>query len=460
MSEEREDRYGCYRVRRLVARGGMGTVYEAEHVERGGIVALKVLERARGDEDLANRRFRREARILERVRHPNVVSILEAGFERGRPFLAMELLDGETLSAHLAHQGPLPVARVVELFAPITAAVAAIHDTRVLHRDLKLSNVLLARRGGAVDPVVLDFGISKAIEEDAGEAPLTRSEGLLGTPSYLSPEQTLNARAASPLSDEYSIGVMLYECLTGERPFGGVSPYEIMHAIVNAPLRSPSELRHDLPDGLEAVVLRALSRDPAARFGSVRALGSALLRFGDTKTAQRWAVELASGHSDGERTEVELPRSSVTPSRVADAWPPPPVETHTPRGRTLLALALAALGTLAFAALPHSPAPGRKPLASAAVARTPAAASLPVQLASGRLDPTLLPRAQRAPEGTVALPAPTASAAKTSSAPRKPPRLRVRATEAARSAEREQQPSAPTSPALARDAALDPFDAP
>jgi serine/threonine-protein kinase len=435
----------------------MGAIYEAEHVERGGVVALKVLERARGDEALAHLRFLREARLVQLVRHPNVVSLFEVGFELGRPFLVMELLKGETLSAYLARKGHLAVANVVELFAPITAAVAAIHDARILHRDLKLSNVLLARRGGATEPVVLDFGISRATEEDSEDGSLTGSGGLLGTPSYLSPEQTLNAKAATPLSDVYALGVMLYECLTGERPFAGSSPYEIMHAILNAPVRPPSQHRGAVPAELDGIVLRALSRDPMGRFASVRALGSALLRFGDTGVRERWAAELAEpggmDSSEADRTEIELRRPAVPNRPRAQAAAEPRRATLVPRGRTWAALGLAAVAGSAFAGLWQAPtaerafvAPELPPKASAAV---PAArADLPAT--PGRT----------ASMAVGAPPAPMASLTVNPPTP-KPVRRRVPAREASLSLARpERRATPPGSPALGRDDALDPFDVP
>jgi eukaryotic-like serine/threonine-protein kinase len=228
---------GGYRPTRLLARGGMGAVYEAEHAATGDRVALKVIDRPLAHEPTARERFLREGRILNALRHPNIVRLFEVGLDDDRPFIAMELLSGETLRDRLTREGRLSRAAALELFVPICDAVSAIHRAGVLHRDLKPSNVMLVRRGAATVPVILDFGISKDTAALLEDSTLTRTQGLLGTPLYLSPEQTLNSKAASPRSDQYALGVMLYQCITGLSPFSGASPYELMHAILNAPYR-------------------------------------------------------------------------------------------------------------------------------------------------------------------------------------------------------------------------------
>jgi eukaryotic-like serine/threonine-protein kinase len=295
-------RLAAYRVLRLLARGGMGVVYEAEHAEFGR-VALKTVEPSLTGTS-AWPRFLREARALQRVQHPHVVRVFEAVFDE-QPFIAMELLEGETLASSIAREGALPLSRLVALFAPILSAVAGIHAAGVLHRDLKLGNVMLAQRNGGDEPILLDFGISRLVDDPADEISLTHSEAVLGTPRYLSPEQTLNAKAASPLSDQYALGVMLYETATGERPFSGASTYEVMHAILNRPLAAPSQLAPELPPEFDAIVLRAMNRDPSQRFASVAALRSALLA--------------CNGLDDGDRTEFDAARaaSETMPARAS-----------------------------------------------------------------------------------------------------------------------------------------------
>jgi serine/threonine protein kinase len=276
-SPETGRRFGDYRVVRLLARGGMGRVFEAEHVPSGRVVALKLPDAAASSDPLAMRRFRAEGRLLDSVRHPNIVRVFEVGFEGDCPFIVMELLRGETLRAKVERLGPLSRSEVLELFAPICDAVATLHDAGIVHRDLKLCNVMLTLRNGELLPMILDFGISKDLVAAGGTlGEQTQSGAFVGTPRYLSPEQTLNPKAASPLSDQYAVGIMLYECLTGRSPFAGEVPYALMHAILTAPVVPPSQVEPRVDPSMDALVLRAMDRDPKGRFPSMRALARAL----------------------------------------------------------------------------------------------------------------------------------------------------------------------------------------
>jgi serine/threonine-protein kinase len=177
--------------------------------------------------------------------------------------------------------------------------VAAAHDIGVVHRDLKPGNIIIAQRGrcsSAPQPVVLDFGISKTADDD--DAPLTRSGSLLGTVHYMSPEQTRGAKFATPLSDQYALGVMLYECATGTLPFQGEGAYELMHAIVTAPMRPPSSINPEISAAFDAIVLRAMDRNPEKRFPSVEALGSALLSLGGRTSWILWGREFTADRND------------------------------------------------------------------------------------------------------------------------------------------------------------------
>jgi eukaryotic-like serine/threonine-protein kinase len=268
--------FGDYRIVRLLARGGMGRVYEAEHVTTGRLVALKLPDASTSSDAIAMRRFRAEGRLLDSVRHPNIVRVFEVGFEQDCPFIVMELLRGETLRAKMERQGSLSRAEVVQLFIPICDAVATLHDAGIVHRDLKLCNVMLTERSGELVPMILDFGISKDLVAGGTLGLQTQSGAFVGTPRYLSPEQTLNPKAASPLSDQYAVGIMLYECFTGRSPFAAEVPYALMHAILTAPVVPPSQVEPRVDEGMDAIVLRAMHRDPKGRFPSLRALARAL----------------------------------------------------------------------------------------------------------------------------------------------------------------------------------------
>src|SRR3954463_3473157 len=269
--------FGDYRVVRLLARGGMGRVYEAEHLPSGRVVAIKLPDASASSDATALRRFRAEGRLLDSVRHPNIVRVFEVGFEGDCPFIVMELLLGETLRAKVERQGPMSRREVVELFIPICNAVAALHDGGIVHRDLKLCNVMLTERAGDPVPMILDFGISKDLVATGGTLGVqTQSGAFVGTPRYLSPEQMLNPKTASPFSDQYAVGIMLYECLSGQSPFAGEVPYALMHAILTAPVVPPSRVGPRVDPGLDDIVLRAMARDPKWRFPSMRALARAL----------------------------------------------------------------------------------------------------------------------------------------------------------------------------------------
>ena len=313
-------RLGPYAIERELGRGGMATVYEAVHTELGRHVAIKVISEGTRDNPVLLARFTREARLLAKLRHPHIVEASEVDTHEGRAYFVMELLVGPTLSAHVRASGGvgLPLAEVVGIFLPLTAAVAAAHAAGVVHRDLKPSNVLLAARGARVHPTVLDFGISTSGDFEDEQA-LTRSGTVLGTVSYLSPEQTRGAKYATPASDQYALGVMLYECATGQLPFRGESAYETMHAIVTEDARPPSTIRRDLPGAFDAIVLRAMHKEPAHRFPSVAALGRALLALADERTRAIRHDELLASASAAHPVGANQPMDSTLTDAPAAA---------------------------------------------------------------------------------------------------------------------------------------------
>ncbi len=347
-------RLGPYVLERELGRGGMAVVYEGVHGARKERVAIKVVGDALGDDPTALARFAREAKVLAKLRHPHIVAASELATSDGRAYFVMELLEGPTLAAHLrAREGErLSLAEIVGIFVPIAAAVAAAHAGGVVHRDLKPSNVLLARRPSGVHPTVLDFGISTSVGGEE-EQTLTRTGAVLGTVSYLSPEQTRGARYATAQSDQYALGAMLYECATGALPFRRESAYETMHAIVTEDVRPPSDARPDLPPAFDAIVLRAMQRDAAARFSSVAALGLALLALADEGLRARWRDELGATVPVTDASVAASPdvtltdgigigdaRVSRTPAPEAPAPPPAPPAPSVPPSRRWLAALL------------------------------------------------------------------------------------------------------------------------
>jgi eukaryotic-like serine/threonine-protein kinase len=304
---------GRYQLIRELGRGGMGIVFEASHTELDSRAAVKIIEPSLADRRGQTERFIREARAAARTRHLHAVNVYDLGTHDDLLYIVMELLDGETLAAMLARAAPLPPPRIAELFVPVLSAVAAAHDAGVIHRDLKPSNIVLARRGGRiVHPVVTDFGISKLLSDGcsahaAESRPdvLTGSHAVLGTIHYMAPELTRSAGDATPLSDQYSIGVMLYEAATGRRPFTGSSPYELMRAVVKAACERPRSLNADVPASLEAVIQRAMSPNPCARYSSLRALGAALLTHASATTWSLWGEEFHADSGTTDSTHVD-----------------------------------------------------------------------------------------------------------------------------------------------------------
>ena len=312
-------RFGDYRVVRLLARGGMGRVFEAEHVPSGRLVALKLPDASTSNDATALLRFKAEGRLLDSVRHPNIVQVFEVGVEGDSPFIVMELLKGETLRAKVERQGSLSRRDVVELFIPICDAVATLHDTGIVHRDLKLCNIMLAERPFGTVPMILDFGISKDLVAGGGTlGPHTQSGAFVGTPRYLSPEQTLNPKAASALSDQYAVGIMLYEALTGRSPFAAEVPYALMHAILTAPVIPPSEVEPRVTPDCDALVLRAMARDPKERFPSLRALARALRELAANPRATLASSQPPERHS-GLAASRTPAAGSVPPARLGRA---------------------------------------------------------------------------------------------------------------------------------------------
>jgi serine/threonine-protein kinase len=276
----------------------MGVVYEAVHVQLRKRVAIKTLRPHLLEDPRNVARFAREGRAVCHIHHPHVVDVHALDSDAGAPYLVMDLLEGVSLGDHLRVAGRIPLPELIAIMLPVLSAVSAAHAGGVVHRDLKPGNIMLVRgRGGEIIPKVLDFGTSRFCAESE-EAALTMTGAVLGTIHYMSPEQTRASKNADALSDQYSLGVILYECATGERPFSGESSYEVMHAVMTRPMRLPSAIDPELPPAFDAVVLRAMSRRARDRYPSARALGAALLPFAAESTARLWASEFGSDAGD------------------------------------------------------------------------------------------------------------------------------------------------------------------
>ncbi|MGD0676304.1 MAG: serine/threonine-protein kinase [Polyangiaceae bacterium] len=275
-----------YRITRILGAGAMGVVYAAQHELLHHEVAVKLMRGARAFDAGATARFLTEARNASRIQSDHVVRVLDLGLlDSGEPFLVMELLDGADLAAIAKERGPtLPLAQTVDWLLEAIDAIAHAHAMGIVHRDLKPSNLFLSRRpDGTTRIKVLDFGISKAMQPAA--TGITATDAVLGTPVYMPPEQLRDAKRVDPRSDIWALGAVAYELLTGKLPFFGDNVVALFAAATETrpvPLR---ELRREIPEGLEAAVLRCLRREPAERFANVGDLGAALAPHGTATAA-------------------------------------------------------------------------------------------------------------------------------------------------------------------------------
>jgi serine/threonine-protein kinase len=273
----------------VIGSGGGGVVYEAVHPELKKRVAVKTLHRKLAENQEALRRFLREGEAASRIRHPNVVDITDVGVHEGQPYLVMELLEGRDLRAYLAARGPLPLSEAVDLMLPVIAAVGAGHDAGVVHRDLKPHNVFIASgRGVSAHPKVLDFGVSKLTDPNPGAVSWSGVENMVGTLCYMAPEQVRGERHLDGRVDQYALGLILYECLTGNRVHAGDDQVEIIRNISEGAIRPPRQERPDLPARFEAVLMQALATRPSDRFPSVYDFGRALLPFAGERAGLVW----------------------------------------------------------------------------------------------------------------------------------------------------------------------------
>jgi serine/threonine-protein kinase len=270
-----------YRVLGRIGEGGMGAVFRAEHILMKKVVALKLLHAEMGQVEEAARRFEREAQSASRLNHPNIVSVTDFGRNHtGELFLVMEFVAGESLADVLEREGRLPVPRACRLAGQILSALEHAHGQKVVHRDLKPANIMLVQ---SPDPrlgetaKILDFGIAKITESAEGEQPLTKGVMIFGTPSYMSPEQATGQEVDSR-SDLYSCGVILYEMLTGRKPFEAEDVVKLMAMQVTAPAPAFAKVAPgaSITASLEAVVMRALDKDRARRFSTSAEFRAAL----------------------------------------------------------------------------------------------------------------------------------------------------------------------------------------
>jgi eukaryotic-like serine/threonine-protein kinase len=313
---------GRYRIVRKLGAGGMANVYLAEDQELGRRVAIKILNDRHADDEQFVERFRREAKNAAGLSQPNIVSIYDRGEAEGTYYIAMEYIDGRSAKELILSRGPAPISIAVDYARQILAALRFAHRNGIVHRDIKPHNVIVDAEGRVK---VTDFGIARA-----GASQMTEAGSIIGTAQYLSPEQARGTQV-DQTSDLYSLGIVLYELLTGTVPFTGDTPVEIAMKHLSATPEPPSAKRPDVPHALDMVVLRALAKDPADRYQSADEMDSDLERVArglgvsrETEEAGTMVLRGAGADFAAAPTTIQPASATVTAIRPAPPIPPPP----------------------------------------------------------------------------------------------------------------------------------------
>jgi eukaryotic-like serine/threonine-protein kinase len=304
---------GRYLLEEQIARGGMGEVWRARDEVLNRPVAVKLLHDSLAGDEKAAERFRREALTAAQISHPNMANVFDYIEEGGQPGIVMELVPGETLAHRLAKKKKIPIREAVRMTDDVLSALSAAHAAGIVHRDIKPANILLTPAG---EVKVTDFGIARSLSD----ASLTQTGTVMGTAHYSAPEQ-VRGESASPASDIYSMGVVLYEMLTGKRPYSGDTPIAVAMARLSEDPPHPKELRSTIPAALDAVVMRALAREPRDRFASAAEMRMALDQAAAGAPIDQTQV-LAIEGADETMALGALVRDEPKEGRLAAAVPP------------------------------------------------------------------------------------------------------------------------------------------
>lgn len=311
-------RVGDYTIEERLGGGGMARVYRVRHSTQGSLHAMKVLSPHLATEPGVRQRFLEEGRILSRLRHPNIVPVTGTVSDMGVAALVMDFVYGQTLDVWLKSQtGPTDIGDILFLFKQILSALGHAHRRGIIHRDVKPGNIIVQFDEGVPSHVMLvDFGIAKSL--DRRDNNRTGTNVHMGTPHYMSPEHVRSARDVDARSDIFSVGVTLYECVTGQRPFEGESDFDIQSAVVAGRFEPPSVLRPDIDPVLEQVIMLAMRRDRDERFQSCEAFSHALSRVGEPP------LEAVSEEGDFDPPSIEPPPGPPTdPPMGGDGLLPP-----------------------------------------------------------------------------------------------------------------------------------------
>lgn len=340
---------GKYKVERVLGAGGMGVVVAAKHVDLGQLVALKfMLKDAMADPAQAER-FLREAKSAVQLKSVHTARVLDVGrLKNDEPFMVMEYLDGRDLDEELQARGPLPPHVAVDYVLQASEAIAEAHSLGMIHRDVKLKNLFLTSTvDGRPLVKVLDFGLAKTLGPH-GDVSLTATNSVFGSPQYMSPEQMRSAKDVDARSDIWSIGVCLYELLTGRVPFDAQGIAEICAMVLKDPVTPPSQLVQGLPRDLEEVVLRCLEKEPSRRFQSIAELAVALQTYApDEASARRILHVMQTTQKMDLPTVITSPPADAGVAKTMNAWdsgvPAPRTTTFLTRPQLIGAFAGVAL---------------------------------------------------------------------------------------------------------------------
>ena len=392
----------------------MGAVFEGVHERLQKRVAIKTLHEQFARDAGAVARFTREGRAASRIQHSHVIDVTDVGMENGQPYLVMELLDGESLASLVKRVGPLGPDAIADIALPVCDALDAAHAAGIVHRDLKPENIFLTRSRSGTDahPMVLDFGIS-CIED---EVRMTKTAHFMGTPHYMSPEQAQSARSVDGRSDQFSLGLVLFELVTGRRALNGDSVLEVVHRVSTEGAIRLTLVRPDLPRAFTAVIDRMSERDPALRFPSMRAAGAALLPFASPRGSALWAHAFQNAGSmvgSALRSSIPIPeaRPSATPSFSSPSIPvsvPSSFATRDAPPRASFS-ALSSMPSTRPAPMSSSSMPGQ-PHPVLTPAFSPRSSAVGSRMATDpTVDASQSPRRSRAAESTPPAPTPSRS---------------------------------------------------
>ena len=332
-----------YRVKGILGEGGMGMVYDAEHLGLGRAVAIKVLAPSQAKKKVAVKRFQQEARAAGAIGHPNICEVYDMGLlDDGSPYLVMEKLVGSTLAERITREGGLPFDEISDVMIQVLSGLIAAHEKGIVHRDIKPENIFLARRAAA-PPVakILDFGVSKMLPTflgDAEQLDLTRTGMVMGTPYYMSPEQARGERNLDGRVDVYACGVMLYEMIVGRRPYLAANYNALLLAIINTSPRRIVEIRPATPPPLEMIVANAMAKVREQRYPTAHNMLREIQVLRLSKPRVPVARPVVPEAAKTARRTSEPPARDDGPAaalrrRMAEARPPPSIDPRAEHTR-------------------------------------------------------------------------------------------------------------------------------